>query len=61
MAKHATLREKANSVIVNKKTFGDKKLFWCELLLHRDGLAPVRRRPIEQLLQRFLLELPRAA
>jgi hypothetical protein len=27
---HATLREKANSVIVNKKTFGDRKLFWCD-------------------------------
>jgi 2-polyprenyl-3-methyl-5-hydroxy-6-metoxy-1,4-benzoquinol methylase len=27
---NATLREKANSVIVNKKTFSDKKLFWCD-------------------------------
>ena len=27
---NATLREKANSVIVNKNTFGDKKLFWCD-------------------------------
>jgi 2-polyprenyl-3-methyl-5-hydroxy-6-metoxy-1,4-benzoquinol methylase len=27
---NATLRENANSVIVNKKTFGDKKLFWCD-------------------------------
>ena len=27
---HDTLREKANSVIVNKKTFGDRKLFWCD-------------------------------
>jgi Methyltransferase domain len=26
----ATLREKANSVIVNKNTFGDKELFWCD-------------------------------
>ena len=58
---NATLREKANSVIVNKTTFGEKKLFWCRLLLHRDGLAPVRRRPIEQLLRRFLLEFTRAA
>ena len=28
---YAGLREKAKSVVVNKKTFGDKKLFWCEL------------------------------
>jgi hypothetical protein len=27
---NATLREKANSVIVNKTTFGKKKLFWCD-------------------------------
>jgi hypothetical protein len=27
---NATLHENANSVIVNKKTFGDKKLFWCD-------------------------------
>ena len=27
---NATLRQKANSVIVNKNTFGDKKLFWCD-------------------------------
>ena len=27
---NATLREKANSVIVNRKTFGEKKLFWCD-------------------------------
>jgi hypothetical protein len=27
---NATLRESANSVIINKKTFGDKKLFWCD-------------------------------
>jgi len=27
---NATLRENASSVIVNKKTFGDKKLFWCD-------------------------------
>jgi len=26
----ATLRERANSVIVNKRTFGDRKLFWCD-------------------------------
>ena len=39
---NATLLEKANSIIINKKTFSAKKLFWCELLLHRVGLAPVR-------------------
>jgi hypothetical protein len=27
---NATLGEKANSVIVNKNTFGDRKLFWCD-------------------------------
>ena len=27
---NAALRKKANSVIVNKNTFGDKQLFWCD-------------------------------
>jgi methyltransferase family protein len=27
---NATLREKAHCVIVNKNTFGDKQLFWCD-------------------------------
>jgi hypothetical protein len=27
---NSVLREKANSVLVNKNTFGDKKLFWCD-------------------------------
>jgi len=27
---NATLREKANSVIVNKNTFGGRKLLWCD-------------------------------
>jgi Methyltransferase domain len=34
---NATLREKANAVIVNKKTFGDRTLFWCDSC--RTGMA----------------------
>ena len=38
---NATLLEKANSIIINKKTFSAKNYFGANLL-HRVGLAPVR-------------------